>query len=367
MKIDAAVVREVGGPFTIESLVLDDPRPDEVIVRLTSVGICHTDIGFQQGFLPVPMPFVLGHEGAGVVERVGTEVTRLAIGDHVVLSFDTCGRCVTCRSGHPSYCLEFAARNISGGRPDGSPTVHDDAGSVVHAGFFAQSSFATHALVTERSAVKVDDTADLGLVGPLGCGLQTGAGTVLNRLRPAAGSSIAVFGAGGVGLAAVMAAKAAGCAVIIAVDRTPSRLELARELGATHTIDANQTESVPEAVRAIVPLGVDNALDTTAVTSVVRDAVSSLAPLGTCAVLGMGKGGTNVEVDMVELIMSGRTIMGVMEGDVQPQDFVPLLVRMHAEGRFPFDKIVKTYPFTDINQAIEDAESGRVIKPVLLF
>jgi aryl-alcohol dehydrogenase len=356
----AAVLREIGGPFTIETLVLDEPRADEVIVRLTSTGICHTDVGFQNGFLPVPLPFVLGHEGAGIVERVGSGVTRVVPGDHVVLSFDTCGRCVTCRSGHSSYCLEFGARNISGGRPDGSPTIHDESGDVVHAGFFAQSSFATYALATERSVVKVDDSADLTIIGPLGCG-------VLNRLRPEVGSSIAVFGAGAVGLAAVMAAKAAGCAVIIAVDRIPSRLELARELGATHRIDADQTESIPEAVREIVALGVDNAIDTTAVTSVVRDAVSSLVPLGTCAVLGMGKGGTNVEVDMLDLILSGRTIVGVTEGDANPQDFIPLLVRLHAAGRFPFEKLLKTYPFADINQAIEDAESGRVIKPVLLF
>jgi aryl-alcohol dehydrogenase len=367
VKITAAVIREVGAPFAIEELVLDEPREDEVLVRLHATGICHTDIGFQQGFAPAPLPIVVGHEGAGVVERVGAAVTSVAPGDHVVLSFDACGRCATCSAGKPSYCLEFALRNISGGRTDGTSAISDQDGNPVASGFFAQSSFANYAIATERNTVRVPEGVDLALVGPLGCGLQTGAGTVINRLRPSAGSSIAVFGVGAVGLAAIMAAKASGCGVIIAVDRVASRLELARELGATHVIDATATESLPDAIRAIVPLGVELSVDTTAVTAVARDAVSALAPLGTCAILGLGRIGTDLEVDMLELLLTGRTIVGVTEGDARPHEFIPLLIDLYERGDFPFDKLVTAYPFAEINQAIADAESGRAIKPVLVF
>jgi aryl-alcohol dehydrogenase len=363
MLISAAVVRETGQPFVIEELELDAPRAGEVLVKVHAVGICHTDIAVQHQWMPVPLPLVLGHEGAGVVEAVGEGVTKVAVGDKVVLTYASCGSCGMCSRGEQAYCLELVGRNVSGGRLDGTNALHGEGN--VHGFFFSQSSFATHAVATERNVVKVPEDTDLTLVGPLGCGLQTGAGTVINRLKPTAGSSIAVFGTGAVGLAAVMAAKVVGCTTIIAVDIKASRLELASELGATHTVDSAAVDAVTT-IQQITGWGADFTIDTTAVPAAARQAVDALAPRGTCAIVGLGPGGTEVAIDMTGLLIPGRTVTGVTEGDARPDEFIPLLLELHRQGRFPIDKMVRTYPLADINQAVEDTESGRTLKAVLL-
>lgn len=362
MRIKAAVVRAAGQPFQIEELELDAPREGEVLVKIHSSGVCHTDIGVRNQWLPVPLPLVLGHEGAGVVEEVGPGVTKVAPGDKVVLTFAACHNCTMCRRGEPSYCEQFVVRNVAGSRPDGTNALHGDGD--VHGFFFSQSSFATHSIAVESNVVKLDPDTDLSLVGPLGCGIQTGAGTVLNRLRPEAGSSLAVFGAGAVGISAVMAARAAGCTKVVAVDLVSDRLSLAEELGATHTVNAATQDPVKE-IQRITGRGADFSVDTTAVTSVVRQAVSALAPKGTCAVLGFGTAGTEVAVDMLELLMTGRTITGVTEGDARPDEFIPRLLELHKQGRFPFDKLITSYDFADINVACEDSDAGKTVKPVL--
>ncbi|UTI62659.1 NAD(P)-dependent alcohol dehydrogenase [Paraconexibacter antarcticus] len=362
MKITAAVVRETGAPFQLEELELDAPQAGEVLVAIRAVGVCHTDIAIQKQWLPVPLPLVLGHEGAGIVEAVGDGVTKVRAGDKVALSFGSCGGCPTCSAGRPAYCFEFSARNVSGGRPDGTNALHD-----VNGNFFSQSSFATHAIATERNTVKLPDDADLTLVGPLGCGIQTGAGTVLNRLKPAAGQTIAIFGVGAVGLSAVMGAKVAGCGTIIAVDLVDARLDLAKELGATHVVNAGQVDDVVAEIMGITQVGVDFSVETTAVERVAEQAVSCLTFLGTAAMLGLGPAGTRVNVDMTELLIPGRTITGVVEGDSDPDVFIPQLVALHAEGKFPYDRLITTYPFADINRAVEDVESGAATKAVLVL
>lgn len=363
MQIKAAVVREAGQPFVLEDLTMDEPRDGEILVKIHSSGICHTDIGVRNQWLPVPLPLVLGHEGTGVVESVGAGVTKVAPGDKVLLTFAYCGQCTMCGRGEPSYCEQFVVRNVAGSRPDGTNAVHGEGD--VHGFFFSQSSFATYSMAVESNVVKLDADADLSIVGPLGCGLQTGAGTVINRLKPSAGSSLVVFGAGAVGLAAVMAAKAVGCTTVIAVDLVSERLALAEEVGATHTINAGTTEDVVATIQGITGRGADYSVDTTAVTAVARQAVSCLAPRGTMAVLGFGTAGTEVQVDMLELLMAGRTIVGVTEGDARPDEFIPQLLELHRQGKFPFEKLITSYDFHDINTACEDAESGKTIKPVL--
>ncbi|MCQ4080828.1 NAD(P)-dependent alcohol dehydrogenase [Streptomyces sp. RB6PN25] len=362
MRITAAVVREAAQPFILEELELDAPGDGEILVKVHSSGICHTDIGVRNQWLPVPLPLVLGHEGAGVVEAVGAGVTKVAPGDKVVLTYAACHECVMCKRGEPAYCEQFALRNVAGSRPDGTNALHGEGD--IHGFFFSQSSFGTYAIAVESNVVKVSPDADLSIVGPLGCGIQTGAGTVLNRLNPPAGSSLVVFGTGAVGLAALMAAKVTGCTKIIAVDLVDERLKLAEELGATHTINGGTTDVVDE-IRKITGRGADYAVDTTAVTPVVRQAVSALAPKGTCATLGFGTAGTNIEVDMLEFLMAGRNIVGVTEGDARPEEFIPRLIELHAQGRFPYDKLITSYPFKDINTACEDSEAGKTIKPVL--
>ena len=363
----AAIVESPGAPFTLEQVELDDLRPDEVLVRVVAAGMCHTDLTAQAGYVPVKLPGVLGHEGAGIVEAVGSAVTRVAPGDSVALSFTSCGECRNCRSGHPAYCVTWVPANLFNGgvRADGSATISRK-GTPLGGRFFGQSSFAAHAIADQRSVVKVDSDLPLELVAPLGCGVQTGAGTVLNILKPPAGSTLAVFGTGAVGLSAIAAAHLSPLSAVIAIDRIDSRLAVAKELGATHTINA-ETENVAEILAEITGgQGLDYAIDTTANMSVLRTAVEALGTFGTAAAIGAAPVGTELKLDYTGMLI-GRSVVGVTEGDSDPETFIPLLARLYRQGRLPLEKLVKTYKFSDINQAAADARDGTTIKPVLLF
>ena len=357
------VVEEKERPFAAREIELEEPRADEALVRVVATGVCHTDMIVRDQWYPVPLPAVLGHEGAGVVERVGSNVKRVEPGDNVVLTYNSCGNCANCASGAPSYCADFFARNFGGQRPDGSVSHHDGERGI-HSHFFGQSSFGTYTVVTERSLVKVGPDAPLERLGPLGCGVQTGAGGVLNVLNPEAGTSIAVFGAGAVGMSAVMAASVSGCATIIAVDIKPNRLELARELGATHAVDANDADAVEE-IRRITGGGANYTLETTAIPRVFRQAVDALALRGMCGLIGAAPLGTEASFDMNDILIPGKTIRGIVEGDSVPEVFIPRLIELNAQGRFPFERLIEFYDLDEINRASEEAESGQAIKPVL--
>ena len=260
MEIKAAVVFETGGDFSIEQLELCDPNDDEVLVRIVGVGICHTDLGARDGHLPIPLPpSVFGHEGAGVVEKVGARVSKFKPGDHVVLGWDYCGTCSSCKIGKVLYCLNFFLHNFHGARPDGTTTLRKG-DQPIHGSFFCQSSFADFALANERNVVKVREDVPLEILAPMGCGVMTGAGAVMNSLRPRPGASIAVFGVGNVGMSAILAAVVCGCTTIIGVDIHVDRLEMARELGATHTVNATEVNPV-EAIRDITGGGADFSLE----------------------------------------------------------------------------------------------------------
>ncbi|MFH1242918.1 MAG: NAD(P)-dependent alcohol dehydrogenase [Pseudomonadota bacterium] len=362
MDIRAAVVFEKSGPFSIEQLQISDPNDDEVLVRIMGAGICHTDLAARDQHLPIPLPSVFGHEGAGVVEKVGARVTKVKPEDHVVLSWVSCGKCPSCKAGKDTYCLNFLPLNFSGARPDGTTTLRKG-DQVIHGSFFCQSSFASFALATERNVVKVREDIPLETLSPLGCGVQTGAGAVMNTFQARPGSSIAVFGTGTVGISAVLAAVVCGCTTIIAVDVIPDRLEKAKELGATHTINAGEVDPV-EAIRDITGGGPEFTLECVGNPSVFRQAVDALPLLGVCGLLGVVAPGTEVTLDM-DRIMNGRTVRGIIEGDAIPDLFIPKLIELYSQGRFPFDRLITFYPFDDINQAVEDMEKGRVIKPVL--
>ena len=363
MNMRAAVCGDHTLAMPIKPATLDDPRVDEVLVRIVATGICHTDIKIATTPGLSPRPIVLGHEGAGVVEKVGAGVRKLAPGDHVVLTFDSCGRCPTCAMGKPSYCHEVAAVCFSGKRLDGSTTIRCEDAST-HGNFFGQSSFATHALANERNAIKVRKDAPLELLGPLGCGLQTGAGAVLNSLGLRAGQSIAVFGVGAVGLAAVMAARVAGASRIFAVDVVEKRLALAKELGATTAINGAKTDALKE-ILAATKTGVDFALDTTANDKAIEQAVDCVGPLGACGLIANKNPAQAAQVKILGSMLRGRTIRGIVQGDSVPDIFIPRLVDFFMDGRFPFDKLVKFYPFDNIAEAMADADSGATIKPIL--
>jgi aryl-alcohol dehydrogenase len=351
-KIRAAVLRKPGGVLKIESIEMEGPREDEVLVRIVASGICRTDIDFCDDWDDADPPVVLGHEGAGVVEQVGRSVKSVKRGDHVVLSYQSCGRCRPCRSGRPAHCRHLYAANFGFQRLDGSNALQQ---SGVRGHFFGQSSFATHSLATERNLVKVPGDLSLELLAPLGCGVQTGAGTVMNSLKVPAGKSIAVFGTGAVGLAAVMAARLVGAAPIIGVDLKPKRLRLALKLGATHAIN-NRLQGVARRIAEITGRGVDYVVETTGDPSMHQLAIDALNPCGTVALL-------TGEPGMV--LPGGRKTLGIIEGDAVPQEFIPKLIKLHGAGQFPFDRLIKLYPFSQINRAIADARRGDTIKPVL--
>jgi aryl-alcohol dehydrogenase len=300
-----------------------------------------------------------------VVERVGPGVSKVQVGDRVAMSFNSCGGCPTCQTGRPSYCHDFFARNFGATRPDGSTALSRN-GAPVHSHFFGQSSFATHAVAGERNVVKLDADVPFELVAPFGCGVQTGAGGVLNALRPQAGSSIAVFGTGTVGLAAIMAARVAGCTTIIGIDVVPKRLELARELGATHVVNGAERDAV-EAIQAITGLGADSSIESTGVPQVLRQAVDALAPTGQCGLIGAPRFGTEVALDVNNLLVAGRGVRGIVEGDSVPDVFIPRLIELWRQGRFPVDRLMRSYDFDAIEQAADDAEHGRAVKAVLTF
>jgi aryl-alcohol dehydrogenase len=362
MEIKAAVVREKGGKFTIENLQLEDPRDNEVLVRVVGCGVCHTDLGVRDQYYPTPLPAVLGHEGSGIVEKVGSRVTSVKPGDAVVMSFLSCGVCDTCRSGKIGYCNGMFMHNFSGGRPDGSSPLSKD-GERINGYFFSQSTFATHALATENNIVKVGSDIPLELLGPLGCGVQTGAGAVMNALAPKAGSSIVVFGVGTVGISAIMGAHVCGCSKIIAVDINDERLELAKTFGATHGINGKTTDAV-KAILDITGGGADFSIEAIGNPMVLRQAVDCLSTTGMCGLLGMTPLGTEVKLDMNGMLF-GRGLKGIIEGDSVPQTFIPKMIELYKQGRFPIDRLVTYYDFKDINQAVEDLENGKVLKGIL--
>jgi aryl-alcohol dehydrogenase len=358
----AAILRRRDGGFTVEEIGLPELGWGQVLVRISGTGICHTDLIMREIDPAADWPVVLGHEGAGVVEALGPGASGVAVGDHVVLSFDSCGGCANCRSAHPAYCDSFAVRNLTGrGTPD-APAAQAEDGASVAIRWFGQSSFASHAIASARNVVVIDRDLPVELAGPLGCSLLTGAATVTNVLRARPGDSLAVLGVGGVGMAAVMAAAHLGASRIIAVDLQPARLEQALALGATHVIEPEAVTGLTEALAATGG-PVTHVFDTTGHPEAIRSAVDAMAPRGVCAIVGVQRR------DLVlgpRSLSSGRVVTAVYEGDAVPQVEIPRLASLWRQGRFPVDKLTATYPLSAINDAERDLAAGRVLKPVLL-
>ncbi|MFG2290757.1 NAD(P)-dependent alcohol dehydrogenase [Streptomyces sp. NPDC048595] len=363
MRIQAALVESTGGPFTVHDVDIEEPRPDEILVRITAAGICHTDLSTRQIWPQPRLPMVFGHEGAGVVEAVGTAVTTVAPGDTVCLSYRSCGACGNCASAQSAYCeAGITALNATGTRTDGSTPLSRD-GEPVFGNFFGQSSFASYAIAYESNCVKIPAGLAPHLAAPLGCGVQTGAGTVLNVLQPTAGSSLALFGAGSVGLSAVMAAVSEGVSVV-AVDPVASRRAVARDLGAVAALDPADVDDVAAAVRDLTSGGPHHAIDTTGRPAVISQAIAALRQRGTLALVGIGK---SAEFDFMTVIKKGIQLRGVVEGDAVPHEFIPRLLTLHEQGKLPLEKLITLFPFSEIEAAARAAAAGEVIKPVLTF
>lgn len=360
MKIRAAVAR--AGSFTIEECELDTPREREVLVRVEACGVCHTDLTARDHAYGTPLPAVLGHEGIGRVEALGPGVTDVKIGDRVIMSFGACGQCQSCLDNAPGYCQHAVQLNVFGKRLAGpSPITFNEQPITGH--FFGQSSFATHAIAATRNLVPIADDLPAAPMAALACGVQTGVGAVFNVLQTSAADTVGIFGCGTVGLAAVMAAKIAGCRRIVAVDLRPARLDLARALGATDVVD-NSTAG-PVALRE---LGLTAAFDSTGVPAVIEAAFAALRPRGRLALAGLSPRGATLSIDANRLMSSGRTVRGTIEGDADPPRWIPRMIDWYRRGLLPVDRIVTTYPFDRIDQAAADMLAGHtVIKPVLLM
>lgn len=366
IKIDAAIAYAGRSDFSIEEIEIADPNPDEILIKIAGVGICHTDLFFHEIAAKVfKNPAVLGHEGAGTVVAVGANVVKVAVGDEVALTFRSCGDCPNCSTGPSAYCENFPALNMSGARTDGSRPLTGKDGEL-EGNFFGQSSFATHCLTYERNVVKIAKGIPMEIAGPLGCGVQTGAGAILNSLDAEPGSSVAIFGGGPVGQSAVMAAKLRGCETIIMVEPQAPRREFAMAHGATHTFDPMAIDDLGAELRAIVPAGLGYALDTTGLESALKCAAASLKINGALGLVGLSHTDAKLPIKVNQLSGAGIRLMGIIEGDSEPDEFLPYLMEQHLAGNLPFDDMITTYPFRDINHAIAQQREGVCIKAVLL-
>ncbi|GGY87910.1 NAD(P)-dependent alcohol dehydrogenase [Streptomyces nitrosporeus] len=362
MRFRAAVLRSYETPFTVEEVVLGTgPAAGEILVDIAGCGMCRTDLAVRRSAGRTPLPAVLGHEGAGVVVASGDGPDgAIGVGDHVVLSFDSCGECRNCRGAAPAYCDSFASLNLFGGREEHGRRLTDATGKALAPRWFGQSSFAEYALVPARNAVRVDPSLPLELLGPLGCGVLTGAGAVLNTFRAGPGDTLVVLGAGAVGLAAVMAATAAGVRTV-AIDGNPGRLALAERFGATPLPAA--TAGLAERIRRRTDGGAQYALDTTASAPLINDALHALRPTGVLGLVARLHDALPLGPGTLD---RGRGIRHICEGDAVPGLLIPRLIGLWQAGRFPFDELIRTYALADINEAERDCDAGRVVKPVLL-
>lgn len=366
MKIRALVVEAKDAPFELQEIELAEPGRGEALVRIAASGVCHTDVITRAGDMPMPFPCVLGHEGSGTIEKVGPGVTTLAPGDKVIIGWPWCGECRNCLDGHPRYCLRTGDALVSGRRFKGElkgTTAYSRGGKEINGHFFGQSSFATHSVVSADALVKVPGDVPLELLGPLACGLATGAGAVLNEARPKLGDSILIVGVGAVGLAAVMAARNSGVTKIIAADVHDNRLEMARDFGATHTINS-KTSNLVEEVAKITGSTVDFAFDCTGVIPVIETMAQTVGMLGTLVLVGGAPAGASFSLDHLSTLW-GKRVIGVLGGGGRSGQLIPALVELHQQGRFPFDRLVQYYELDQIDQALADSKSGKVIKPIL--
>ena len=358
-------MREPGSPFVLSPVTLSPPRSDEVVVEVEACGVCHADVAAAAGEMPFPLPGVLGHEGLGRIVEVGSGVGAVRVGQRVVVSSASCGHCPQCLGGAPVYCQDWPRLNLFGGaRDDGSDTLANE-GAHLHGHFFGQSAFARHLLTKARAVIPVPEDLPAAVLAPLGCGVMTGVGAATLVLRPAPGDRVAVFGAGAVGLSAVMGLKLTGAAQIVAVDIHDSRLDLARDLGATETINARSVNVAEEIGRLTQDRGLHGAIETSGVASSLQAAISSLRASGTCVVVGVPADLAQAGVDLIQLVSKGLHLVGTNRGDANPQTFIPRLIELHRRGRLPVERLVTNFAFSEINAASAASSKGQAIKPVL--
>lgn len=361
MKAKAAVLHEKGAPFKVEYVDIAEPKENEVLVKVVASGICHTDeVGRSLGYAVIPA--VLGHEGSGIVEKVGSNVKDIEPGDHVVLTYSHCGECKFCVVKKPYACDDFNVMNFSGKMVDGTSRITQEETEINN--FFGQSSFSTYAVVDYHSAIKVDKDVDLKLLGPLGCGYQTGAGAVLGHMNAQKGGTLVVTGMGAVGFGGLMAGIVAGCKNVIAVGGTPDKLKIALEIGATHVINRKEVANITEEIKKISEAGADYILDTSGSPELIDAGLKALGMLGHLTMVGLTP---DITISPGAMMGSSQSVSSITEGCVDPHTFIPEMVSYVKDGRFPIEKLSTFYELEEINKAFEDQEKGRVIKPILVM
>ena len=369
MKTRAAILEQPNTPLVVEEIELDDPMDNEVLIKMVASGVCHTDIHCMKGDLATPPPVVLGHEGAGIVEKVGSNVTSVQPGDKVLVTVaPNCGKCPACMMGVPTSCeTDPQTAMLMGTMANGTKRMkRKDGTEISH--FMAQSSFSEYAVVEESATVKVRDDAPLDVVCLLGCGASTGIGAVINKARVKAGSSVAVFGCGGVGLATIMAAKLVGANPIVAVDLLDSKLESAKEFGATILVNASKEDPVMQIATACGG-GVDYSFEVIGNTKAMTQACHSVYPRpgGMALILGLAPIGASFEIEAWRF-MREVTVTGCTVGSVRPQIDIPKYIDLFMAGKLPVDKLVsKKYPLDKINESIQDTLDGKVLRAVISF
>ena len=362
----AAVLRAVGSPISIEQVELEPPRATEVRVRIKAAGVCHSDYHFVTGDLSSPLPAVLGHEGAGVVEEVGEHVTSVAPGDHVLFLWRTsCGRCALCQTGRPALCTSGLKARSNGLLDDGSSRLSRGGERIHH--LLGVSCFAEQTVTSERSVLRIPSTMPLDIAALIGCAVMTGVGAVVNTAAVRAGSSVLVIGAGGVGQCVLMAARLAGAGTIILADVHQTKLDAATALGATHLVNAS-SQDVVKAVRALTDGGVDYAFEAVGRPDTLSQAVRALRPGGTAVAVGLGKGDARVEIGINDLVLQEKTLKGSLYGSARPAADVPMLINLYVSGRLPLDQLLsRRYPLEQINDAYEAMLGGGVARSVVTF
>ncbi|KAL7943565.1 GroES-like protein [Trichoderma barbatum] len=369
----AYVVEKKGAPFILKDVILDEIQSHEVLVEILYTGLCHTDIVVQHGGMPVGgYPAILGHEGVGLVRKTGLDVSNQALvpGDIVVLSFHTCQQCRFCQEGNLGGCTQMIDINFTKtGRvgPEMNSPVSLPDGKPVYAQFFGQSSLSKLMIVPERSVVKTDLRREdnLSCLPPLSCGYLTGAGTVFNALQPKSSDRVAIVGMGAVGFAALMAARALGVEQILAIDIVDAKLQMAADFGASLTLNSSAFADINEGVRSIFPDGVDMMVEATGLAIIAETSVKALAHGGTLALVGVLPPEAEIKINGLDVLLSCKKIIGVIEGSTNPHEMIPRLVELYKQGKFPVDKLSKVYPAENLDQALDDLKSGKVVKPVL--
>jgi Zn-dependent alcohol dehydrogenase len=361
----AAVMREPGKPLTIEDIDIAEPKAGEVKVRIAAAGICHTDITVFHGGLPVPLPIVLGHEGVGVVEKVGNNVNKIKPGDKVIINaLVYCGECSFCAKGPLSTCTRNFPLMFGGAMRDGTTRLSKGK-EVIHS-FFCQSSFAEYSITHADFAIKVPDDLVIEKLVALCCGGATGIGAVLNKAMVYPGSQVAVLGCGGVGISSIMAARLSGALKIIAVDVNDEKLKYAESFGATHFVNAAEKNPV-EAVRLISNGGVDFAIEAIGRGETIAQSLDMLKPGGKAVVIGAVPFGAKAPIDPQQLL-SEKTITGSTIGTLKPQYDIPRYIELYQSGRLPVDRLIQAeFPLEKINDAIAAIEKGKFVKAIIKF